>query len=459
MRNIVAGELMLTSLRYTILRLHHLATGRRIFQRLEELRRTQWLSRSELLAQQRNKLQQMVEYAYQYIPYYQRVFDQAGFHPDDLRRDLSHLGKLPVLTKAIVQEHFQELLTTEPRRRKQLTRMCTSGSTGQPMVFMEDSDYRDCFTADVQRHLEWAGCPMGQLHAYIWGASFEAGSAHSLRTRLINWTWNRFLINAYALTDESMAAFAEQILRRKPKVLYGYASSLHHFAQYVRLSPYQGITFDGVISSAAVLLPPIRRLIEETFQCRVFDRYGTKELGGIACECEAHTGLHISVESNYVEILQDGHPAAPGQVGDVVVTNLDNRGMPFIRYAVADESAWYDGPDCPCGRAAPMLKAVEGRTVDALKTRDGRMPWTGFNYASFGHPSIKQFQVVQKSLDEFVIRLVKVGDIPQANQDSLVHTIHATFGENVQVVFEYPDEIPVPPSGKHRYVISEVKDS
>lgn len=450
---------MLTSLRYTVLRFHNLATGRRIFERLEELRRTQWLSRSELLAQQRTKLQQMVEYAYQYVPYYRRVFDQAGFHPNDLRQDLSHLHKLPVLTKAIVQEHFQELLTTEPERRKQLSRVSTSGSTGQPMVFMQDSHYRDCFTADVQRHLEWAGCQMGQLHAYIWGANFEVSTAHSLRTRLIDWTWNRFLINAFALTDETMATFARQILRQKPKVLYGYASSLHRFAQYVRQSPYRGITFDGIISSADVLLPHMRHLIEETFGCKVFNRYGTKELGGIACECEAHTGLHIGVESNFVEILRDGNPAMPGEMGDVIVTNLNNRGMPFIRYAVADESAWYDGPDCPCGRAALMLKTVEGRTVDTFKTHDGRASWTGFNYDSFGHPSIRRFQVVQKSLDEFVIRLVKAGDIPQANLDDLVHTIHGSFGENVRVVFEYPDEIPVLPSGKHRYAISEVKDS
>jgi phenylacetate-CoA ligase len=182
-------------------------------------------------------------------------------------------------------------------------------------------------------------------------------------------------------------------------------------------------------------------------------------LGGVACECKAHTGLHISAENNCVEILHDGHPTVPGEQGDIVVTNLNNLGMPFIRYQTGDVGAWHTSGACPCGRAAPMLAPVQGRIVDSFKTRDGRTAWAGFagaGYSSLAHSSIKQFQVVQKSLDLTVVRLVRAGEIPQSVLDTLTQTIQTAFGDNVEVQFEFPDEIPPLPSGKHRYAVSEL---
>jgi len=458
-RILAKGLAMSAFMRRGILRLHQAATGRRILERLDDLNRTQWLGRDELLALQQRQLQQLADYAYQYVPYYRRLFDQAGFQPSDLARDPAAFQRIPLLTKSIIREHFDELLTTEPQRRKQLSQVTTSGSSGAPLAFMQDHAYRDSVTADIQRHLGWAGWRMGDLHAYIWGANFEVTTMQSLRARLIDWEWNRFVTNAFLLTESSLAAFAEQAWRRRPRVLYGYASSLYRFAQFVRQGRYRGLTFEGVISSAEVLLPSVRRFVEETFECKVFDRYGSKELGGIACECPAHTGLHVSAENNWVEILRDGCPAGPGEEGSIVVTNLNNWGMPFIRYSIQDEGAWYAGGACSCGRAAPMLQPVEGRVVDSFRTRDGRTAWAGFagaGYSCLAHPAVKQFQIVQKSLDIMVVRLVKAGDLPQEKLDELVRTIHTAFGDNVQVQFEYPDEIPVLPSGKHRYAISEV---
>ena len=451
-----------TLLRLLVLKTHAVLTGRNVLERMNELNRTQWLSYEDLLALQQKKLYRVVSYADQYVPYYRRLFERVGFRPDDLQTDPQRFLRVPVLTKGLISEHFDEMLTTEPARRKQLTQVTTSGSTGHPLTFMQDNDYRDAVTADIQRHLGWAGWTLGQLHAYIWGANFEVSTQQSLRTRLLDWTWNRFLTNAFLMTKASLAAFTDQVRRKHPRLLFGYASSLHYFAQFVRQQGYADITFNGVFSTSEVLLPHIRTFIEETFKCKVFNRYGSKELGGIACECKAHTGLHISAENNYVEILrEDGKPVEPGETGNYVITNLNNLGIPFIRYQNGDGGAWYIGEPCPCGRAAPMLDNVQGRVVDFFKTRDGRMAWAGFAgaaYSPLAHPSIRQFQVIQKSLDLMVVRLVKTAEIPQTVLDELTKAIHTAFGDNVQVQFEFPDEIPVLPSGKHRYAISEVQE-
>jgi phenylacetate-CoA ligase len=261
------------------------------------------------------------------------------------------------------------------------------------------------------------------------------------------------------MTEKIMSDFAEQVRRNKIRILFGYASSLYRFAQFVQNSPYHGLTFDGVFTGAELLVPTVRKYLEATFGCNVFNHYGTNELGGMACECEAHTGLHVSVENAYVEILCDGRPAEPGEVGELIITNLNNRGMPFIRYRIGDGAAWQAGEACPCGRALPRLSSIDGRRADAFKTRDGRLIWTGFTGAAFRclvHPTIRQFQVVQKSLDQVIVRLVRSGDVPPSTLQEITQTMEATFGAGIAVTFEYPNEIPPLPSGKHQYAVSEV---
>ena len=448
---------MLTPMRRQIMRLYDLATGRRVLACLDELNRTQWLSGTELMTLQRRKLHRLLTYADQYVPYYHCLFDQVGFRPDEVLADLTSLRKLPLLTKTIVRENFDSMLTTEPRRRARLSRSSTSGSTGHPLVFMQDTNFRDYFTADVHRHLMWGGWQLGQPHAYI-GANLEVSRAQSLRSRLMDWTLNRFVTNAYVLSDESMHAFADRIRRRRPCLLYGYASSLYHFAGFVQQNSFDDIKFQSVFSSAEVLYPHQRRFIEDTFGCQVLDRYATRELGELGSQCEYQTGLHASVESVYVEILDDnGQPTWPGEPGNIVVTNLNNYGMPFVRYSLADVVSWYPADTCPCGRAHPMLSIVEGRHNDMFKTHDGRVVW-GFGRVNplWDIEGVKQFQCVQKAYDLVVVRVVKEGGLQVAEQVRVENAIQAVLGDHVKVEFQFPAAIPIEESGKCRYQICEI---
>jgi phenylacetate-CoA ligase len=445
--------------RLQAIKLYDKVTGRRFLERLDELNRTQWLSRDELLSLQRNKLHRLLESAYEYVPYYRRLFDRVGFQPSDVLTDLSSMQKIPVLTKATIRDNFDDLLTTNPQRREQMSSLTTGGSTGHPLVFMQDNDFRDYVTADIHRHLGWAGWELGQVHAYIWGANFEVKASQSVRVKLMNWALNRFVTNAYVLSEESMSAFAAQIRHHRPRILFGYPSSLYRFAEFVRERGFDDIKFDGIFASAEVLYPVQRQLIEEVFDGRMFNRYGTRELGGLGCECEAHSGLHASIENVYIEILQDGRPAKAGQTGDIIVTNLNNRGMPFIRYSIEDMGAWHVEDRCPCGRELPMMDLMLARQIDMFKTRDGRAVWGGFASPMFGMKGVKRFQLVQKSLDHVVARIVKDEALDEAKLSEIEHTVKIALGDHVNVEFEFPDEIAVYDSGKYRYAICEIKES
>ncbi len=323
---------------------------------------------------------------------------------------------------------------------------------------MQDSNFRDMVTADIQRHLGWAGLKPGDVHALIWGAAYHRSLKVKIRKYLIDRVWNRFQMNAFKLSEANMAAFAKQVQRRSPRLLFGYAASINQFAHFIRHSPFKDISFDSIVVTAELLLPSARQNIEETFRGKAFNRYGTLDLGGVACECPAHTGLHVSLENNFVEILCGGSQARPGEVGEIIVTNLNNLGMPFIRYSIDDAGAWYEGGDCPCGRQMPMLDRIEGRITEMFITRDGRSIRAAFSsgFKCLAHPAIRQFQVIQKSLDEFTLRLVTSEDLPQAILENIARSFQVVFGETARVNIEFLEEIPALPSGKHAYAVSEV---
>jgi phenylacetate-CoA ligase len=442
--------------RLQLIQLYQKITGRRILECLDELNRTQWLSRAELLQLQHDKLYKLLEYASEQIPYYQRAFDRVGFRPADILADLNAIRKIPVLTKALIRENLEDLLSTDPQHRQQLSPLTTGGSTGEPLAFMQDSAFRDHVTADIHRHLGWASWRLGQVHAYIWGADFEVAASQTIRAKTMNWALNRFVTNAYALSEESMTAFATQIRRRRPRILLGYPSSMCTFARFVQERSWDDIKFDAVFSSAEMLYPGQRQFLETVFLGGVFDRYGTRELGGIACECKAHTGLHASIENVYIEILQNGEPAKAGEAGEIIVTNLNNYGMPFVRYSVGDVGAWHREDACPCGRELPMMELRLARHVDMFKMRDGRVVWGAFADEALGARGIKRFQLVQKSLDHVVARIVRDLDFEEARLTEIESNIKIVLGDQVTVEFEFPDEIPVSSSGKYRYAISEV---
>jgi phenylacetate-CoA ligase len=446
---------MMLFLRRQGLKFFDIVTGQNILHRLDELNHTQWLGPDELRALQMRRLQSLLEYAYAHVPYYRRVFGEVGFRPDELERDPDSFRRIPPVSKAYMREHSEEFMMTDPTRRKGMSQGSTSGSTGEPFVFWEDHHFQGYANANTFRHHTWCGWQPGQPRAYLWG-QFDMGFSKRLREQIRDFMWNRFTVDAWDLSDEKMSKLAHLLRRRKPKLLHGYASALYFFAQFVQEKGWDDIKVPAIYSSAEVLYPHQREYIEETFACDVFNRYATHEVGGIACECEAHTDMHISTETNYVEILnEDNTPVEDGEAGNVVVTNLTNYVFPFIRYRLEDIGRMSTRP-CPCGRGQPMLEAMEGRHNDMFKTRDGRIVLWGIDKPFRTMEGLRKFQFIQKTLDYIVVRVVKDGPLSQVQRAEVERTIRKALGDHVKIDFEFPDEIPVERRGKYRYLICEV---
>ena len=446
-------------LRQSALKLYEAGTKRQILARFDELNRSQWLGYDALKSLQQEKLQRLVDYAYQYVPHYRQSFDRVGFKPSALHQNPGSFQKIPIITKQQIRANTNEFITTDPALRKTLLRNSTSGSSGEPFIFWQDYNYKDYFMADLLRHLTWCGWSLGEPHAYLWGQSLEKSPLHRLRALSMDFTYNRFTANAYILTAEKLEALVKKIRRYQPRLLFGYPSSLYVFAQFIQEKRLGDIRFEAIYSSGEILYPQQRHLIEETFGCKVFDRYSTLEAGGIACECDQHTGLHISIENCYVEILRDGVPVEDGQPGEMVVTNLNNYGFPLIRYRLADIVTKSSRRHCPCGRQSPMLESVQGRAVDMFRTADGRTVWGDFDSTIFEVEGIQQFQIVQKSPELLIIRIVKDDTFQDIQLETIQRIAKKTMGNQLTVQFEFLDHIPTLESGKYRYALSEIGHS
>jgi phenylacetate-CoA ligase len=429
-------------------------------QYLNELGRFQWLSRAELEALQTQKLQNLLEYAYKNVPYYHALFDRIGFQPADFARDPATFQHIPPLNKALIRQNFEQLLTTDPARRRHLVKNKTSGSSGEPLVFLQDEICIDRVNAHMYRHMQWSGWQLGEPQGWIWGNILAGAEAEqpSLKQKIRDWLVSQTRLNSYLLTPQTMARFATQLQADPGAALYGYASCIYQFAKFLTENNRSAqIQLKSIFTSAEVLYPAQRSFIEEVFGCRVFNIYGSEEMGPIGGECELHTGLHLNPESVYVEVVKNGQAVPDGEDGELILTNLNSHGFPFIRYQIQDWGC-KSLKSCGCGRGLPLLDVIHGRSPDLFKTRDGKMTWGGFAGRMLAVKEVKKYQFIQKSYDLIVARIVQASPVDPQRLAEIQKAAKIALGENVEVKFEFVDEILPHPSGKHRYFISELVD-
>lgn len=422
---------------------------------LQELELTQWLSTKEIKKLQWLKLKKLLEYAYTNVPYYRKMFETQDMHPKDIVTP-NDFRMLPILNKEKITENLSEIVSLAYNGRD-LHKNSTGGSTGVNLRFFSDKKEVPIIQALVLLNDRWAGLELGDKHVLLWGSPFDTSIQYKLKSRIINRMYRLLFLSSYNLSKEVMHNYAKKIIQYKPKVMIGYSSSLYLFAQFLEANKIENINLKSIISSAEVLYDYQRDLIESVFGCNVFNRYGSREIGAIAQECSEHSGMHINAEHVYVECLKDGEPAAPGERGELVITDLDNYGMPFVRYTIGDIGVLSDRK-CKCGRGLPILEKVGGRTFDIIVGTNGRH-FDGHFFSILLRTAIegiKQFQVVQESKSKMHIKIVVDEVFKSEYIGMLTDKIHEYCGEDMQVNFNIVDEIKPKKSGKFRFVISKV---
>jgi phenylacetate-CoA ligase len=421
---------------------------------LEELERNQWLSPKEIEDLSWQRLGKLLSQSVLYVPYYRDAFQQAGLKPDDIQSP-ADFSKVPLLTKDIVRGAGNRMVSQDPLRKGFAS--STGGSTGEPLYFYGDATSGPIRRANTMRGYRWMGVDVGDRQAMLWGMHLDVPFRERLVSAVKNYFSNTIYLSTFDMSDQSMLRYAERLRAYRPRLLTGYPSALALFASFLRMKRIMDIRPRAIISSGEELYESQRELIEAVFGCRVFDRYGSREFANVAQECDEHRGLHIMSDLFCVEILTgDGRAANEGEVGEVVVTDLSNFYMPFIRYRTGD-LAVSTGRTCACGRGLPLFDRIEGRSFDAVVTPEGKHVggffWTWLSRAV---PGIRQFQIEQRERSGVCFRFVPGPEWRDEYERRLERKIKENCGEGFRVTFVRVEEIPLTVSGKARFIISNI---
>jgi phenylacetate-CoA ligase len=437
------------------------ALGRHIHRRLEELRSLEYCNQEQVAQVQQEKLQALLLGAYEHVPYYRQILGEKKVADSQGRIHLDRFTDIPFLTKDILRGRGEDLKTDDLKNRKWDFNH-SGGSTGEPVQFIQDQEYHDHLVAVKDFFDIWSGCPPVHKKVILWGSMKDLHVDQiTWRIKFSRWLRNHLWLNAFKMTSEDMDNYVEHLNKFKPDQILGYVESLYELSFYIKSKNIPIFTPKAIMTSAGTLFPHMKTVIEETFAAPVFNRYGSREVGDMACECEKHNGLHISPMTHYIEIVRpDGTPASFGEEGEIVVTLLTNHSMPLIRYKIGDRGV-LSSRLCPCQRNWPMLEKVSGRISDSFVRRDGGLvssEYFGFFFWTlFQKNVVRRYQVIQEDYEVVRVRMVlSPGLDSQENLpvDELRDNIKLLMGDGCKVIFEIVEEIVPSASGKHRYVFS-----
>ena len=422
------------------------------------LQRTQWLSRDKIERLQEDNLRVLLKYAYENVPYYRRIFRKRGLTPSEIK-GVDDLEKLPILTKADLRKNFKDLISRN-YPKSNLIRY-TSGGTGDPVIFYITTEKLSWEIAAEFRAYSWAGYNLGDTCFLIWGSPSDLSKRKNIISHFTRFFENIHTVNALnQITDEILNVYVSSMKKIKPKIVRGYAHSIYLLAKFMLEKNIECAGIKSVITTAETLLDSRRKIIEEAFDCPVFDCYGSREVGAIAAECEKHEGYHVSAENVVLECTKNGEKVAPGEFGEILVTNLRNFGMPLIRYKIGDVGVQSD-EICSCGRGLPLLSSLEGRMIEFLTIFDRKsnkkIPISPVVFQiALGQLPLKQYQIFQDRLDRIIIKIVKDNGYLPKHKEFLMNHLHHYIDNGTKIDIEYVDNIPPMPSGKRPLSISRI---
>jgi phenylacetate-CoA ligase len=424
----------------------------------KKLESSQWLMQEQIQNNQLQSLRALLSHAYVNVDYWKKLFDESNLRPEHINT-YQDFCRLPLLSKEIIREHDARMLSKNDVDNS--WSKYTGGSTGNPLRIFYTPESHDYRVASTKRGYAWAGCEDGMRQFYLWGTSeLHMSPFDKLKTRVHQAILGHKYFNCFYFDDARKKQCVELLNLYKPKIIIGYTNALYSLARYIKEHDLK-LTFkiQSIISAAEKIHDSQRETIEAIFQAKVFNSYGSREFMLIAMECPEHAGLHLSSENLLVEIIgDDGKPVAPGERGEIVVTDLHNYAMPLIRYRIGDLAI--QAPEnsiCKCGRGLPMISDVSGRILDMIKLEDGNeIPGEFFVRFIGNKPGVVQYRVIQESLKVINIELVINYLFTDVVLNDMEKDLRAVLGQQLAINIHFMERLEPTPSGKFRVTISKI---
>lgn len=441
--------------------------------------KTQWYSRDELLSLQFKKLQDILVYSYEYVPFYKKRFDDLGMKPDDIR-DFGDFNKIPSLKRQEIIDNHVDMLDVrfleslkkidpdkqapgKPRglslfSKHKLIMNTSSGSTGAPTVFYEDGTQTGLNWANELRIKSWFGADPGSKEVRFLRASREELSKNIIAS-LRKYVWNQLLLPGVNLREDDHATSFERIMNFRPKILWGFTSAISELAQFMidnkldikDASPNVAITW------AAPLYDFEEKRIETAFKCKVTNLYGTREVGHIATRCPEGL-MHINEESLYVENKEGDSESGR----EILCTSLVKGPMPFIKFETGDIGEIAE-QNCTCGRHLKVINNLLGRTGEVIFDKDGKMiapnVWCRFFMEGKLASRINRFQIHYMKNKDIEMKIEQGKNFNEETDELIKKKFYSQFSNNNNLIINYVDKIEPTKSGKYKMIINDLSET
>lgn len=407
---------------------------------------------------QAQRVRRIAGFAFRTVPYYREAARRLGLTPAAIR-DAGDLARLPVLEREQIQRD-PEYFCSKAVPRRDLLIVTSGGSCGAPRLVMHDPRgvFENAAHGERERSI-WTPI-IGRTAGY---RELVVAPPHSTTLKVQQYCRERGLYprgvgieREYASLLDPPETTVRHINAFRPHILHSYGSHLAILFPFLARTG-QPMHCPSVVTYTSDSLPPaVRALIEERFGIPVFTTYQAVEAFKIGFECERHRGLHLNIDLYPLRVVDgDGRELPCGQSGEVIVSNLVNRGMVLLNYRLGDMVTLL--PDrCECGRSLPLLSYPEGRSDDLIELASGCVVHPQAIRSLFNDErTIWEYQVEQRSDGRFRASLVAAAacDRPAAAKrvaDKLTHLL----GSDARIEVEFVDAIDRTLGGKTAPVIS-----
>lgn len=401
-------------------------------------------SRDQVTALQISKMKRLMQHAYDNIPFYKNRFSELGATPHDFKT-LADLAKFPVLTREDIMSGQNELLDKTNKYARQIPGS-SSGTTGVPIRYVHDPEGDSAGVAAVYALYSLSGWRLNNKNLHIWGNPESIKKWKKISSKLKRKLLNQKNYPAFLLNNpENFSGLLTLIHKYKPVYIDGYTSSIGSFASWLEKNNIFLKNIKTVFTTAENLTSKNKELISKHIG-PVSDLYGSGEVNGIAIQPASHNRYYVLEPHVIAETIEQNG------INELIVTDLDNRVMPFIRYKTEDTIDFLSPPSTNEILPFSSFGSINGRLLEYIRLSSGKIIHPvnvlgGTFLRKF--PQITKHKVVWNgSTLRFVLECNSEIDV-----DALNREIYSNIKEyEVTFTIEITDKLLPGKTGKFRYI-------
>jgi len=425
-------------------KLYRQRNGKVYHEYFEELRNKDYSDLQSEKEYQNAELIKLVNYTVNNSSFYKEFY--KGINISKIKT-VNDLKLLPILEKETLRQNIEQAYTIKPENG---IKSFTGGTTGKSLMvvytrndFQKRMAYLDAFKARL-------GVQNGMRRATFSGRQFIPPNQESKVFWRHNYILRQKLYSTFHLTGVNLAYYIEDLNIFKPEIINGFVSAIYDIAKYIKINNISLIFKPiGIFTTSETLLPFHREMIEDVFECPVYDQYASAEGAPFITECK-NRKLHYNLDTGIIEIVNDV---------EMLVTSFNSYGTPLIRYRIGDSIIFKNGK-CTCGCCHPLVKEIQGRQVDYLISREkGKVSLSHLADVIKGLPNcIRNMQFIQNNLGEIDIKIVVDKSRYRVEYGELIiDEMVYRFGKKMKFNLIMVDEIPREKSGKYSLIKNNIK--